>query len=177
MSASPFLNHVREIIRLKHLSPRTEDSYLYYLKDFILFQQKRHPKEMGVPEIRAYLSHLAVEGQVAASTQNVARSALLFVYREVLKIDLPELDSVEQARASRHLPVVFTREEVRALLSQLTGTPQLVVSLLYGSGLRLMEGLRLRVKDIDFPYRQITIHDGKGLKDRVTTNRRLRRNP
>jgi len=168
MSASPFLNHVREIIRLQHLSPRTEDSYLYYLKDFILFQQKRHPNDMGVPEIRAYLSDLAIEGNVSASPQRVAFSALLFLYRDVLKTDLPKIDGIERTRASNHLPVVFTCDEVKAILSYLRATPHLVASLLYGSGMRLMEGLRLRVKDADFTYRQITVHDGKGLKDHVT---------
>jgi len=168
MASSPFLNQVRQVMRLKHMSLSTEDSYLYYIKQFILFHNKRHPKDMGVDEIRAYLSHLAVERRVSASTQKVALSALLFLYRDVLKIQLPNIEGIERARAAKHIPVVFTREEVSAILSHLTGTPHLVVSLLYGSGLRLMEALRLRVKDIDFTYRQITVRDGKGEKDRVT---------
>ncbi|MGB9881056.1 MAG: integron integrase [Anaerolineae bacterium] len=168
MASSPFLNQVRQVIRLKHMSLSTEDSYLYYIKQFILFHHNRHPKDMGVDEIRAYLSHLAVEKQVSASTQKVALSALLFLYRDVLKIQLPNIEGIERARVTKHIPVVFTRDEVNAILSHLTGTPHLVVSLLYGSGLRLMEALRLRVKDIDFTYRQITVRDGKGEKDRVT---------
>jgi len=168
MTSSPFLNQVRRILRLKHMSLSTEDSYLYYIKQFILFHNKRHPRDMGVDEIRTYLSHLAVERRVSASTQKVALSALLFLYRDVLKIQLPNIEGIERARAAKHIPVVFTRDEVNSILSHLTGTPYLVISLLYGSGLRLMEALRLRVKDIDFTYRQITVRDGKGEKDRVT---------
>ncbi|MBC7265180.1 MAG: integron integrase [Chloroflexi bacterium] len=145
MASSPFLNQVRQVMRLKHMSLSTEDSYLYYIKQFILFHNKRHPKDMGVDEIRAYLSHLAVERRVSASTQKVALSALLFLYRDVLKIQLPNIEGIERARAAKHIPVVFTRDEVNSI-----------------------EALRLRVKDIDFTYRQITVRDGKGEKDRVT---------
>jgi len=155
-------------MRFKHMSLSTEKSYVYYIKDYILFHHKRHPQEMGVDEVRVYLTHLAVDKNITASTQNVALSALLFLYRDVLKIDLPAIDHIGYARHSRRVPVVFTRAEVKAILSKLTGTPQLVASLLYGAGLRLNECLRLRVKDIDFEYCQITVRDGKGDKDRVT---------
>ena len=162
------VDQVREVARLKHLSIRTENSYLYYIRKFILFHGKRHPKEMGVPEIRAFLSHMAIDGNVAASTQNVARCALVFLYRQVLHIDLPKIDQVEIAKRPTRIPLVFSRQEIKALLGQLGGLHQLMASLLYGSGLRLMECLRLRVKDVDFDYQQLMIRDGKGRKDRVT---------
>jgi integron integrase len=162
------LDQVKAVTRLKHLSISTEKSYLYYIRDYILFHNKRHPKEMGIQEIRAYLSHLAVERHVAASTQNVALSALLFLYRQVLSIDLPYIDSIERANRPVRLPVVLTRSEVKAILAQLSGVQHLIASLLYGSGMRLTEGLSLRVKDVDFEYRQITIRDGKGEVDRLT---------
>ena len=162
------LERVRQVVRLKHFSPKTEKSYLYYIKDFILFHHKRHPREMKVAEIRAYLSHLATEKHVAASTQNVALSALLFLYRQVLEIELPYIDKIERAKRSTRVPVVFTRSEVKAILTHLEGIHHLMASLLYGSGLRLIECLRLRVKDLDFEYQQITVRDGKGKKDRVT---------
>lgn len=125
-------------------------------------------QEMGVPEIRAYLSHLAVDKTVAASTQNVARNALLFLYQQVLQIKLPLLDGIEPAKRPQRIPVVFTRTEVKAILANLSGECYLLASLVYGSGLRLTECLNLRVKDIDFEYQQITVRDGKGNKDRVT---------
>ncbi len=159
---------MRQVARLKHLSLSTEDSYVQTIRRFILFHNKRHPREMGVPEIRAYLSHLAIDRQVAASTQNVALSALLFLYRDVLHIDLPYIDDIERAQRPARLPTVFTRAEVRAIFSHLSGEYHLIASLLYGTGLRLMECLRLRGKDIDFAYHQITVRDGKGEKDRVT---------
>jgi integron integrase len=162
------LDQVRQVIRLKHFSLKTEKSYLYYIRDFILFHNKRHPLEMSATEIRAYLSHLAVDKNVAASTQNVAICALLFLYRQVLHINLPYLDGIERAQRPQRLPTVFTRSEAKAILAQLIGNHHLMASLLYGSGLRLTECLSLRVKDIDFEYRQITIRDGKGMKDRVT---------
>ncbi|MEM9119236.1 MAG: integron integrase [Cyanobacteria bacterium P01_F01_bin.56] len=162
------LEQVRQSIRLRHFSLKTEKSYIYYIRDFILFHQKRHPSEMGVDEIRSYLSHLAIDRQVAASTQNVALSALLFLYKQVLELELPYIENIERANRPKRLPVVFTRTEVKQLLSHLDGMNHLIVSLLYGSGMRLMEGLRLRVKDLDFEYRQITIRDAKGHKDRVT---------
>ncbi|WP_019502191.1 integron integrase [Pseudanabaena sp. PCC 6802] len=162
------LDRVRQVIRLKHMSLKTEKSYVYYAKDFILFHDKRHPKDMGVPEIRSYLSHLAIDKNVAASTQNVARNALLFLYQQVLQIDLPFLDGIEPAKRPQRLPVVFTRTEVKAILDNLEDEYHLMASLLYGSGLRLTECLNLRVKDIDFEYRQIIVRSGKGNKDRMT---------
>jgi integron integrase len=165
---SPFLNQVRQVIRLKHMSRRTEASYLYSIIDFVRFHGKRHPREMGAQEIRAYLSHLAIDGNVAASTQNVALSALLFLYRQVLHLDLPDIGNVERARRRKRVPVVFTRVEVAAILAQLSGVHHLIISLLYGTGIRLSECLNLRVKDLDFASLQITVRDGKGEKDRVT---------
>jgi integron integrase len=169
LSASPrLLDQVRGKIRLKHYSLRTEQAYLDWIKRFIRHHGKRHPREMGAAEVEAFLTHLAVAGRVAASTQNQAKSALLFLYREVLEIELPWLDNVQQAKAPRRLPVVLTRDEVQALLGRLHGTHWLVASLLYGTGMRLMECLRLRVKDVDFARGEILIRDGKGFKDRVT---------
>jgi len=159
---------VREVARLRHLSLRTEQAYLAWIKRYIFFHDKRHPSEMGEPEIRAFISNLAVEGRVTASTQTVALSALLFLYREVLKQDLKYISQIERARRSRHVPTVFTRDETKRLLANLEGTHWLTASLMYGSGLRVMEGLRLRVKDIDFNLNQITVRDGKGEKDRIT---------
>src|SRR2546429_2446947 len=150
------------------MSIRTEKAYVQWAKRFILFHHKRHPADMGAPEIRAFLIHLAVEGQVAASTQNVALQALIFLYRHVLKQPFPELEEIEHARKSRRVPVVFARQEVTKVLAQLAGTSHLMASLLYGSGLRLMECVRLRVKDIDFAYHQLIVRDGKGAQDRVT---------
>jgi integron integrase len=168
MSSSPLLDQVRATARLKHLSYRTECTYVQSIKRFILFHQKRHPASMGATEIQAYLVHLAMDRQVAASTQNVALSALLFLYREVLHITLPAIDLPPTAQRPRTLPVVFTRAEVDTILRELHGTYHLMASLLYGSGLRLMECLRLRVKDLEFAYQQITVRAGKGAKDRVT---------
>jgi integron integrase len=172
MPPGALLDQVRTIARLKHLSPSTETTYRQIIKRFILFHQKRHPATMGAPEIRAYLTHLAINQQVAASTQNVALSALLFLYREVLQLDLQldlaPLGDLPRAQQPRRLPVVFTHTEVQALLAQLTGTHRLLAQLLYGSGLRLMECLRLRVKDLDFERRELLVRHGKGAKDRVT---------
>jgi len=159
---------VREVARMRHLSLRTEQAYLAWIKRYIFFHDKRHPREMGEQEIRAFISHLAVEEHVTASTQTVALSALLFLYREVLKHDLKYVSQIERARRSRHVPVVFTRDEAKRVLANLAGTHWLTASLLYGSGLRLMECLRLRVKDIDFNLSQIIVRDGKGEKDRIT---------
>jgi site-specific recombinase XerD len=150
-------------MRLKHLSFRTEETCLPVIRRFIEFLGGRtHPRDMGAAEIRAYLSHLAVEQHAAASTQNVAFSALLFLYRDVLHIDLSAIEQVERAQRPARLPEVFTREEVRAVLGQMEGTPRLIAGLLYGSGLRLMDCVRLRVKDLDFACRQITVREGKG---------------
>lgn len=162
------LDQVRNRLRVKHYSIRTEQAYVDWIKRFILFHHKRHPKDMGAREVEAFLSHLAVEGKVAAATQNQAKCALLFLYREVLEQTLPWLDKVTQAKASRRLPVVLTIAEVQAVLKQLTGTHGLIASLLYGAGLRLMEAVRLRVKDVDFSQHAIIVREGKGDKDRVT---------
>ena len=169
ISASPrLLDQVRAKIRVKHYSIRTEQTYVDWIKRFILHFDKRHPDEMGAREIETFLTWLAVNRQVAASTQTQAKSALLFLYREVLEIDLPWLEDVTQAKAPTRLPVVLTQEEVGAVLSRLTGTQWLVGSLLYGTGMRLMEALRLRVKDVEFTRKEILIRDGKGAKDRIT---------
>ncbi len=173
MAANPFhapklLDQVRGKIRLKHYSIRTEQAYVDWIKRFILHFDKRHPRELGAAEVEAFLTHLAVAGNVAAATQNQAKSALLFLYREVLETELPWLDNVERARTPKRLPVVLTREEVQGVLGRLTGTHWLIASLLYGAGLRIMEGLRLRVKDVEFSRREILVRDGKGFKDRVT---------
>src|SRR5918997_1331652 len=162
------LDRVRSVARLRHLSISTERTYSDWIRRYILFHKKRHPAEMGSEEIRQFLSHLAVEGRVAASTQNQALAALLFLYRDVLGVELPYVEGIERAKRPHRVPVVFTREEVGRLLAELSGTYSLVASLLYGSGLRLMEALRLRVKDLDFDYGQITVRSGKGEKDRRT---------
>ena len=156
------------VARLKHLSLRTEKAYLQHIKRFVLFHNKRHPKEMGEAEIRAYLSDLAVNNNVAASTQNVALAALLFLYKDVLRQTLDRISKVERARLPKRLPVVFTKQEAAAILSKLSGSSYLAAALMYGAGMRLMECLRLRVKDLDFAYNQIHIRSGKGAKDRVT---------
>jgi len=168
MPAARLLDRVRECIRVKHYSLRTEDAYLQWIRRFILFHGKRHPREMGAAEVEAFLSHLATAGRVSPSTQNQALSALLFLYREVLEVELPWLDGVVRAKRPKHIPVVLTENEVRALLAQLDGTRWLVACLLYSSGLRVLEGLRLRVKDLDFERREVTVRDGKGAKDRRT---------
>ena len=162
------LDRLRAAIRVRHYSIRTEDAYVDWARRFILFHDKRHPSELGASEVAAFLTHLAVNRGVAASTQNQAKSALLFLYREVLGAQLPWLDEIVGAKSPRRLPVVLTPSQVRALLHELSGTMGLVASLLYGTGMRLLEGLRLRVKDIEFERREIVIRDGKGGKDRVT---------
>ena len=168
MAQTPLLDQVRAAIRLRHYSIRTEEAYVNVIRRFILYHQKRHPREMGVDEIRQYLSHLATDRQVAASTQNVALAALLFLYREVLQIELPLVEGVERAKRPQRIPVVLTADEVKRVLARITGTHHMMASLLYGAGLRLMECVRLRVKDLDFDYRQIIVRDGKGEKDRRT---------
>lgn len=162
------LDQVRDLIRLKHYSIRTEQAYLGWIKRFILFHHKRHPKEMGKTEIESFLTHLAVQGNVAASTQNQAMSAILFLYRHVLKQDLGWLDDVTHAKRPARLPVVLTVPEVQAVLARLDGQHWVMASLLYGSGLRLMECLRLRVKDLELTRRELIVRDGKGSKDRIT---------
>ncbi|MGO8754947.1 MAG: integron integrase [Gallionellaceae bacterium] len=175
MDASPnppnsprLLDLVVARLRVKHYSLRTEKTYVDWIKRFIWFHGKRHPREMGASEVEAFLSHLAVARSVSASTQNQAKSALLFLYKEVLQVELPWLDNVTQAKVPKRLPVVLTREEVRAVLTHMDGTMWLIASLLYGSGLRIMECLRLRVKDADLGKGEILVREGKGFKDRVT---------
>ena len=162
------LDRVRDVCRYRHYSIRTEEAYANWIKRYILFFDKRHPEELGEEEVRAFLTHLAVKGKVAASTQNQALNALLFLYDAVLHTPLGWIKNVERAKRPERLPVVLTREEAQAILAQLTGTYRLMADLLYGSGLRLMDCVRLRVKDIDFNYHQIVVRDGKGEKDRVT---------
>ena len=168
-TASPrLLDLVRGVLRRKHYSIRTEQSYVDWIRRFILFHGKRHSAQMDKPEVSAFLTHLAVERDVAVSTQNQALSAILFLYRDVLELDLGWIECFERPKRPARLPVVLTPMEARAVLAQLEGAKWLMASLLYGSGLRLMECLRLRVKDVDFGYRQILVRDGKGAKDRVT---------
>lgn len=162
------LDQVRGKIRLKHYSIRTEQAYVDWIKRFVLHFGKRHPRDLGAAEVEQFLTYLAVDGNVAASTQNQAKSALLFLYKAVLEQELPWLDNVEQSKVPKRLPVVLNRDEVQAILSRLSGTHWLIASLLYGTGMRIMECLRLRVKDVDFKRREILIRDGKGFKDRVT---------
>jgi integron integrase len=169
MTPSPrLLDQVREQLRLRHYSYRTEQQYVAWIRRFILFHGRRHPIGMGGPQVEAFLSHLATERHVAASTQSQALAALLFLYRNVLKADLPWLDQVVRAKKPARLPVVLSAAEVAAVLAQLDGVQWLIVSLLYGSGMRLLEALRLRIKDVDFEYRQLLIRDAKGAKDRVS---------
>ncbi len=162
------LDLVRDTIRRKHYSIRTEQSYIDWIRRFILFHGKRHPSEMHEPEVNAFLTHLARDGGVAASTQNQALSALLFLYKEVLKEEIGWLGDVERAKKPARLPAVLTRDEIRKMFRHLSGTPRLMAGLLYGSGLRLMECVRLRIKDVDFGYARIAVRDAKGGKDRVT---------
>jgi len=158
---------VRNELRLRHYSARTEEAYVHWVRRFVLFHGKRHPAGLGAPEIAAFLSHLACARGVAASTQNQALNALVFLYRHVLRQAIPELEGLVRAQRPRRLPVVLDRAEVRALLTQLDGEPGLVASLLYGAGLRLLEALTLRVKDVDFAVREIRVRRGKGGRDRV----------
>src|SRR5207248_6157252 len=155
------LDRVRDAIRGRHYSRRTEKAYIF-------FHAKRHPAEMGAPEVARFLTSLAVDGRVAASTQNQALNALLFLYRVVLEVDLPWLNEIVRARRPESLPTVLTRDEVRRVLEHLEGTPRLIVLLLYGAGLRLLECAQLRIKDIDFAANQLIVRSGKGAKDRVT---------
>ena len=175
-----FLEQCREVMRFKQLALRSEETYLQWIKRFILFHRKaataaplqkwiwRHPKDMGEAEVRAFLTDLAARRQVAAATQNQALNALLFLYRDVLGVEMPWVDGFEQAHRSRRMPVVLTPAEMSRVLGGLSGVQRLIGQLLYGSGMRLMEGLRLRVKDVDFARGQIVVRAGKGDKDRVT---------
>jgi len=159
---------VRQAIRIRHYSPRTEQAYVNWIRRYIFFHNVRHPAEMGKPELNAFLSHLAVGGHVSASTQTQALSALVFLYRHVLGREIGLLDGVVRAKRPARLPVVLTRDEARQLFAKMDGVVLLACRLLYGSGLRLLECLHLRVKDIEFERNEITVRDGKGQKDRVT---------
>ncbi len=159
---------IQNVMRLKHCSLRTEQSYLQWIKRFVYFNKHQNPLHMGEKEVSDFLTHLAVKEKVSSATQNQALSATLFLYREVFKHEIGWINNLQRAKKSERIPVVFTREEAKSVLARLDGTKWLMASLLYGSGLRLMECLRLRIKDIDFTMNQIIIRDGKGNKDRVT---------
>ncbi len=167
-SAPKLLDQVRDAVRTLHYSIRTEQAYVNWIRQFILFHNKRHPRDMGGDEVQSFLTFLAARRNVSASTQNQALAAILFLYKQVLKVDLDWLDQFQRAKKPKRLPVVFTRHEVQRLLTCLDGQNQLMANLLYGAGLRLMECLRLRVADIDFERSQLFVHEGKGQKDRVT---------
>jgi integron integrase len=162
------LDQVRHRLRLKHHAASTEKQYVSWIRRFILYHDKRHPRELGRKDIERFLTHLAVERNVASSTQNQALAALLFLYREVLEQPFEWLEDVVRAKKPKRLPVVFSKPEAEAVLLQLNGLNWIMAMLLYGSGLRLKECLRLRVKDLDFEQLEITVRDGKGAKDRVT---------
>jgi integron integrase len=162
------LDQVRAAIRTLHYSPRTEEAYVYWIRRFIFHNHLRHPAEMGPDEVRCFLSDLATTGRVSASTQNQALNALVFLYKRILGKELEAIGEIERAKYPKRLPVVLSQDEVKALLAAVEGIPHLVCRLLYGAGLRLLEGLRLRVKDIDFDRSEITVRDGKGAKDRVS---------
>jgi len=174
LSAKPsqkpkLLDQVRYALRVLHYSYKTEKAYIPWIYQFVVFHNKRHPAEMGEKEIREFLTHLAVKQKVAASTQNQALCAIIFLYREVLKMDIGDFsDGLIWAKKPGHLPEVYTPEEAQAILNNLTGVYWIMANLLYGAGLRLIECLRLRVKDIDFTYKKITVREGKGAKDRPT---------
>lgn len=166
-NAPRLLDSVRDRIRFKHYSLRTEQAYVDWIRRFIYFFGKRHPSGLGAPEVETFLTDLAVAGKVSASTQNQAKSALLFLYKEVLRVELPWLDQIEQAKTPARLPVVLTRREVVLVLGRLSGTHRLIGDLLYGTGMRILEAMRLRVKDIEFSRHEIIVRDGKGAKDRM----------
>lgn len=166
--APRLMDQMRDAIRRAHYSLRTEKSYLHWVRRYILFHGKRHPREMGAVEVTAFLTSLAVDRQVSASTQNQAKAAVLFLYKQVLNVRLPWLDGIAQAKRQRRLPVVLTHGEVRQLLDQMDGVMGLVAQVLFGTGMRLMEVLRLRVKDLDFERLEVIVREGKGGKDRVT---------
>lgn len=165
-SSPRLLDQVRGCLRLRHYSLRTEQAYVAWIRRFILANGKQHPSEMGQPEVEAFLTRLATEGQVSAGTQNQALAALLFLYKEVMGIELPWMEHLVRAKRPRRIPVVLSQEEVSRLLAALDGTSWLMASLLYGSGMRLLECLRLRIKDVDFARGEIVVRDGKGGKDR-----------
>lgn len=168
VTAPRLSDQVRDALRRKHYSYRTEKTYLHWIRRFIYFHEKRHPREMAEPEVAAFLTHLAVERSVSASTQNQALNAILFLYKQVLNREIGLVHGVVRAKRPERLPVVLTREEVHAVLSRLKGREGLMAGLMYGAGLRVMECLRLRIKDVDFGMNQIIVRDGKGQKDRTT---------
>ena len=165
---SKLLDDVRDVMRVRHYSYQTEKIYIYWIRKYIFFHKITHPNEMGAVEVQAFLTHLAVQKNVSASTQNQALAALLFLYKKVLKVDLPWLDQFTLAKKSSRVPIVLTKEEVRMVFAELKDTNWLTANLLYGSDLRLIETLRLRVKDLDFGFKQIVVRDGKGGKNRFT---------
>lgn len=168
MAKPRLLDEVRNVLRVRHYSIRTEEAYVQWIKRFIYFHNKKHPADMGEAEISAFLTHLAVSKNVTASTQNQALSALLFLYKQVLGVKLEWLDGVTRAKRPSRLPTVLPKEEVLRLLEGMNGVNGLIARLLYGTGMRLMEAMRLRVLDVDFDYRQIIVRQGKGAKDRTT---------
>jgi len=168
MDKPRLLDRVRQALRTRHYSPRTEDTYVGWIKRFILFHNKRHPDELGERDISAFLTHLAVEKHVSASTQNQALASILFLYKVVLERELDWLDDVVRAKRTQRLPTVLSRQEVAALFAHLAGIHRLMAQLMYGTGMRLMDCIQLRAKDVDFGYCQLTIRCGKGNKDRVT---------
>ena len=169
MAGPKLLDRMRDLLRTEHYSMRTEKTYVQWAKRFVLFHRKRHPSAMGAPEVNEFLTHLAVERHVSASTQGQALAAILFLYRDVLGEELPWLTDLIRAPRNEPAPVVLTQHEVRRLLGQMSGTTHLVARLLYGTGMRLLEGLRLRVKDLDFETGELIVRSGKGNKDRATT--------
>jgi integron integrase len=168
MPEPKLLDKVRTELRTKHYSVRTEKTYVSWIYRFILFHSKKHPKDMGAEEIKAFINNLATNHHVSSSTQNQALQSILFLYKNIIKKDIDFIDSISRAKRIKHLPVVFSRNEASSILNNLTGINKLFVSLLYGTGMRLSEGLRLRIKDIDFEMNQIIVRDGKGEKDRLT---------
>lgn len=168
-SAKPkLLDEVRTYLSVKHYSKKTEEAYIRWIKDFILFNNKIHPKKLGKEEIQKYLNHLSIARNVSASTQNQALQGILFLYENILKKEIGWITDIKKSTRVKHLPVVFSRNEASKIINNLTGIPKLFISLLYGTGMRLSEGLRLRIKDIDFEMNQIIVRDGKGEKDRIT---------
>jgi integron integrase len=167
----------RDALRTRHYSRRTEKAYVGWIRRYVSFHGKRHPREMGAPEVTRFLTALAVEAKVTASTQNQALGALLFLYRNVLGVELPWLDELVRARRPRRLPIVLSRDEVGAVIAQLRGTPKLMACLLYGSGMRLLECARLRVKDVDFEANHVVVRGGKGDRDRLTVLPRIAQEP
>ncbi len=166
---SPFLAQVRDVLRAMNYSMRTEQAYLFWIRRFIVFSGKRHPRELREPEVAAFLSHLAVARRVAPNTQAQALNALVFLYRHVLQVPLGDIPGIVRARKKQRVPVVLSVEEIARVLAELEGVHWLIACLLYGSGLRLMEAMRLRIKDLDFGHRAVLVRDGKGRKDRVVT--------